>query len=42
MALATYSRALLAGLVALAVNFLLLGLANRFGIVTERGGSSAW
>ncbi|MFD2029173.1 hypothetical protein ACFSKM_00325 [Ancylobacter dichloromethanicus] len=36
--LATYSRALLAGLVGLAVNFLLLGLADRFGIVTARGG----
>jgi hypothetical protein len=38
MMLATYSRALLAGLVALAVNFLLLGLADRLGIVTARGG----
>lgn len=36
--LATYSRALLAGLVALAVNFFLLGLADRLGIVTARRG----
>ncbi|ADH88316.1 hypothetical protein Snov_0994 [Ancylobacter novellus DSM 506] len=33
-----YARALLAGLVALAVNFSLLGLADRVGIVTARGG----
>lgn len=36
--LATYLRALLAGMIALAVNFLLLSLADRLGIVTARGG----
>ncbi|GLK86893.1 hypothetical protein [Ancylobacter defluvii] len=36
--LSAYLKALLAGLVALAVNFLLLGLADRFGVVTARGG----
>lgn len=35
---AAYARAMLAGLIALAVNFLLLGLADRLGIVTARGG----
>ena len=41
MAITTLSaslKALLAGMVALAVNFLLLGLADRAGIVTARGG----
>lgn len=33
-----YLRALVAGAVALAVNFGLLGLADRLGIVTARGG----
>lgn len=36
--LVAYSRALLSGMVALAVNFLLLRLADRLGIVTARGG----
>ena len=34
----SYARALLAGMVGPAVNFLLLGLADRLGIVTARGG----
>ncbi|MFG1425672.1 hypothetical protein [Roseixanthobacter glucoisosaccharinicivorans] len=38
MTLATYARALLAGMVALVVNFALLGLADRLWIVTARGG----
>lgn len=33
-----YARALLAGMVALTVNFLLLGLADGLGIVNVRGG----
>lgn len=36
--LAAYLRALLAGAAGLVVNFLLLGLADRLGIVTARGG----
>lgn len=36
--LASYLRALLAGAAGLVVNFLLLGLADRLGIVTARGG----